>query len=94
MADEHKNVGQEARPGANIPFGDSDELGKLERFVERQVQDALALHKTEIDLEYRIKRYKELTERYRTLSSELAEVQRQREMLNLPPRLLRELKTK
>ena len=71
------------------PYGEPETVRQL---VKREVEDIIALHKAELDLEYRIKRHKELSARYRARRSEEAEVKRQMEALNLPPRLLRQMK--
>jgi hypothetical protein len=80
----------ESSPGNLIP---PDEAEHVQRLVRLEVSNVLALHKSEIDLQYRVRRYKELHERYRALRSEEAEVKRQMEALGLPPLLLRKLKS-
>ena len=59
-----------------IPPGEPDAVQAL---VRREVEGLLALHRAEMELEYRIKRHGELSERYRALRSEAAEVKRQME---------------
>jgi hypothetical protein len=80
----------ESSPRELIP---PDEAERVQQLVRLEVSNVLALHKSEIDLQYRVVRYKELCARRRALCSEAAEVRRQMEALNLPPLLLRGLKS-
>ena len=89
MSDVIHIVGDGARPRASIPPGEAE---TVQRLVQKEIAGLLATHRAEIDLEYRLKRYRELAERYRALRSEEAEVKRQMQALNLPPQLLRTLK--
>ncbi|HEV7889432.1 MAG TPA: hypothetical protein VGP08_02280 [Pyrinomonadaceae bacterium] len=73
-----------------IPPGEPETVQQL---VAREVENVLALHTAKIDLDYRVRRHKELSARYRALCAEAAEVKRQMETLNLPPLLLRHLKS-
>lgn len=72
-----------------IPLGEPETVQQL---VRREVAQTLALHKADIDLQYRRQRHRELSERIRVLGSELAELKKQRDALNLTPGQLRELK--
>ena len=89
MSDVTHFVSEAARPHASIPPGEPERVQEL---VRREVAGLLALHESKIDLQYRVKRYRELASRYRALRSEEAEVRRQMRELNLPPQLLRTLK--
>ena len=86
MSDVTHSAGDGLRPRARIPPGEAD---AVQRLVQREVAGLLVLHKADIDLEYRVKRYRELANRYRALRTEEAEVRRQMRELNLPPQLLR-----
>jgi hypothetical protein len=90
LPNEDKTGGETERPRANIP---PDEADTVQRLVKTEVAGLLAAHRAEIDLEYRIKRYRELCERHRALRSEAADVKRQMQELNLPPLLLSRMKT-
>jgi hypothetical protein len=70
-----------------------DEAENVQQLVAREVANILALHTAKIDLDYRVRRHKELSARYRALCAEAAEVKRQMEALHLPPLLLRQLKS-
>jgi hypothetical protein len=89
MSNEPHAVSDTARPHASIPPGEPE---RVQRLVRAEVSQLLAAHRAEIDLEYRVKRYRELANRYRALRAEEAEVRRQMRELNLPPQLLRTLK--
>ena len=88
MSDVTHNVGEAVRPRASIPPGEPE---RVQRLVRAEVGQLLAAHRAEIDLEYRVKRYRELANRYRALRAEEADVRRQMRELNLPPQLLRTL---
>lgn len=89
--DEDSKIGsQPERPGAIIPTD-----GAADRdFVRRTIENSLALQQAEFDLRRRIEKYQELSERIRSTSSQLAELKRQRDALNLPPRAIRGLTAK
>jgi hypothetical protein len=89
MSDARPPGGTPASPHATIPPGEPETVQWL---VKQEVAQLLAAHRADIDLEYRIKRYKELANRYRALRAEEADVKRQMQELNLPPLLLRTLK--
>jgi hypothetical protein len=89
MSDVTHSVGEPARPRASIPPGEPERVQEL---VRREVANLLAMHKADLDLEYRVKRYKELADRYRALRAEEATLRRQMRELNLPPQLLRAMK--
>ena len=89
MSNEPHAVSDTPRPRASIPPGEAE---AVQRLVRAEVANVLALHKADLDLEYRVKRYRELANRYRALRAEEAEVKRQMRELNLPPQLLRTLK--
>ena len=89
MSNELHAVSETPRPRASIPPGEAE---TVQRLVRKEIAGLLATHRAEIDLEYRVKRYRELAERYRALRSEEAEVRRQMRELNLPPQLLRTMK--
>ena len=73
MTDETHITGETPRPSASIPPGEPERVRQL---VRREVANLLALHKADIDLEYRVKRYRELAARFRTLRAEEADVKR------------------
>lgn len=87
MSEQADSQARESR--AIIPPGEPE---TVQRLVRKEVSQLLAAHRAEIDLEYRIKRYRELSSRRRALRAEEADVRRQMEALNLPPQLLRTLK--
>ena len=78
-----------ARPRASIPPGEPERVQEL---VRAEVPNVLTAHKARIDLEYRVKRYRELAARFRALRVEEADVRRQMREPNLPPQLLRTMK--
>ena len=86
MSDVTHSVGESARPRASNPPGEPEAVQQL---VRREIAGLLALHESRIDLEYRVKRYGELSNRYRALRAEGADVKRQMRELDLPPQLLR-----
>ena len=86
MSDVTHSVDEPRRPRASIPPGEPE---AVQRLVRAEVANLLAAHRAEIDLEYRLKRYRELSSRYRALRAEEADVRRQMRELNLPPQLLR-----
>jgi hypothetical protein len=88
MSDVTHSVGEPRCPPASIPPGEPE---RVQEFVRREVAGLLALHESKIDLEYRVKRYRELSGRYRALRAEEADVKRQMQELNLPPQLPRTL---
>ena len=88
MSEDDKIGGETDSPGAIIPRGEPVDEG----FVERTVANTEAMLRAEFDLKYRIMRYMELRDRYRTNRSEGASLKRQMQELNLPPQLLRTLK--
>src|SRR5215217_317961 len=61
-----------ARPRASIPPGEAE---TVQRLVQKEIAGLLATHRAEIDLEYRLKRYRELASRFRALRAEEADVQ-------------------
>jgi hypothetical protein len=89
MSDVIHSVGEPQRPRASILPGEPE---RVQRLVRAEVANVLAAHTARIDLEYRVKRYKELASRYRALRAEEADVKRQMQELNLPPQLLRALR--
>jgi len=89
MTDETHVVSDTPRPRASIPPGEPE---AVQRLVRREADQPPAAHRAEIDLRYRVKRYKELANRYRAPRAEEADVKRQTRELNLPPQLLRTMK--
>ena len=89
MSDVTHFVSEAARPRASIPPGEAE---TVQRLVRKEIAGLLATHRAEIDLEYRLRRYRELAARFRTLRAEESDVKRQMRELNLPPQLLRTLK--
>ena len=89
MIEETHPVSDATRQRASIPPGEPE---RVQRLVQKEVSQLLTAHRAEIDLEYRVKRYRELASRYRALRAEEADVKRQMQELNLPPQLLRTLK--
>ena len=67
MTDETHVVSDTPRPRASIPPGEPERVQEL---VRREVAGLLALHKADLDLEYRVKRYRELADRYRAVRAE------------------------
>jgi len=72
MSDIIHIVGDGARPRASIPPGEAE---TVQRLVQKEIAGLLATHRAEIDLEYRLKRYRELASRFRALRAEEADVQ-------------------
>jgi hypothetical protein len=89
MSDVAYSVDEAAPPRASIPPGEPE---AVQRLVRREIANLLALHKADLDLEYRVKRYRELADRYRAVRAEEAALRRQMRELNLPPQLLRTLR--
>ena len=89
MSDVTHSVDESARPRAAIPTGEPERVQEL---VRREVAGLLTLHESKIDLEYRVKRYRELADRYRAVRAEEAALRKQMRELNLPPQLLRTMK--
>ena len=87
MTDETHITGEPRRPRASIPPGEPEAVRRL---VRAEVANLLAAHTARIDLEHRLKRYRELANRYRALRAE--EVKRQMRELNLPSQQLHALK--
>jgi hypothetical protein len=90
LTQQAKSVGESDSPGVIIPPGESDVVRQL---VKREVAQTLALQKAELDLQYRVERYREYASRYRTVMTEGADLKRRMDALKLPPQLLRTLKT-
>jgi hypothetical protein len=89
MSDVTHSAGEAVRPRASIPPGEPE---TVQRLVRAEVANVLAAHTARIELEYRVKHYRELSSRYRALRAEEAEVRRQMQELNLPPQQLRTMK--